>query len=171
MIKGELCECFEPWAADCSSFGGHSPPSWTGKHIKKTYCTNLTVLYLCSQSVYQGGLRAGSRDGPPPPWPPRRGHFPHHGRRGSDLKLTNVQIFLFMQLQSLTFFGLLIWVIRKRKRYPSLLLAMVLVELQIHVKKLFKSSFQAKFLKIRFTKVAVPCSFLMEQQIFFFTIL
>ena len=35
-------------------------------------------------------------------------------------------------------------------------------------KKLFTSSFQAKFLKIRFTKVACTCSFLMYMQIFFF---
>ena len=35
-------------------------------------------------------------------------------------------------------------------------------------KKLFTSSFQAKFLKIRFTKVAGTSSFLMCQQIFFF---
>jgi len=38
-------------------------------------------------------------------------------------------------------------------------------------KKVFRSSLQAKFLKIRFTKVAVPYSILMEQQIFFFPIL
>ena len=38
-------------------------------------------------------------------------------------------------------------------------------------KKLFTSSFQAKFLKIRYTKVAGTSSFLMCQQIFFFPIL
>ena len=38
-------------------------------------------------------------------------------------------------------------------------------------KKLFTSSFQAKFLKIRFTKVACTCSFLMYMQIFFSPIL